>query len=56
MMIMERIIKDSLQEAVRILDAFVSDPQTAGAMERAVEIFAEALLSGGKIISCGNGG
>ena len=54
--LMKTLIENSLHEAERILHAFVSDPQTVGAMERAVEIFAEALLSGGKIISCGNGG
>lgn len=53
---MKTIIENSLHEAERILNAFVSDPQTVGSMERAVEIFAEALLSGRKIISCGNGG
>lgn len=53
---MEEIIRFSLEEARKELEAFLADPQTVPAMEEAVKIMAESLGNGGKIMSCGNGG
>lgn len=50
------IIESSLAAAQEELTAFLSDPATVPSMERIVDIMAESLSSGGKIISCGNGG
>ena len=50
------IIESSLAAAQEELAAFLSDPATVPSMERIVDIMAESLSSGGKIISCGNGG
>ena len=49
------IIEQELQEASKVLDSFLKSP----AMNRisdAAEVMASAVLGGGKIISCGNGG
>ena len=53
---MKEIIGFSLEEARKELEGFLADPQTVPAMEKAVEIMAESLSNGGKIMSCGNGG
>ena len=50
------IIESSLAATQEELAAFLSDPATVPSMERIVDIMAESLSSGGKIISCGNGG
>lgn len=51
-----QIIANSLAEARRTLDDFLSSPETVPAMEAVVDIMAESLRGGGKIICCGNGG
>lgn len=50
------IIKNSLSEAQKALADFLADEATVPAMEAIVDVMAESLRSGGKIISCGNGG
>ena len=50
------IIKHSLEEARKELEAFLADPCTVPSIEEAAKIMAECLKTGGKIISCGNGG
>lgn len=50
------IIRNSLEEAQRILSDFVSDPQTISTMSSIVDIMSTSISSGGKIIACGNGG
>ena len=52
----KEIIEHSLEEARTELDGFLSDPATVPAIERIVDIMAESLSAGGKIMSCGNGG
>ncbi|SDK72934.1 D-sedoheptulose 7-phosphate isomerase [Catalinimonas alkaloidigena] len=49
-------IRDELQEAARVLDAFLNDPTQVQNIEQAAALMAEAIRAGGKIISCGNGG
>ena len=53
---MTEIITHSLEEARDILDRFLSNPETVPSMEQMVGIMAACLRSGGKIMSCGNGG
>lgn len=50
------IIGHSLEEARKELELFLADSETIPAIERAASIMADCLSSGGKIISCGNGG
>ena len=56
MVMVEKIIKNSLDEARRTMETFVSDPAVATAIESAACLIGEALLKGGKVITCGNGG
>ena len=53
---MKEIIINSLNEARDTLECFLSNPATVPSMERMVGIMADCLRSGGKIMSCGNGG
>jgi D-sedoheptulose 7-phosphate isomerase len=55
MMIIEQI-KGNFQQAQEVLVHFISDPQTWEMIEKAGELMVQALKSGNKIISCGNGG
>jgi len=50
------IIENSLSEAMDELTRFLADPATVSSIGRCVDILAEALASGGKVMSCGNGG
>ena len=50
------IIKKSLDDAQRELETFITDPATIPSISEAAGIMAECLSSGGKIMSCGNGG
>lgn len=52
----DNIIRHSLDEALNELNGFLADPRTVPAIERCVDILAEALESGRKVMSCGNGG
>ena len=52
---MERI-KNHFTEAREVLENFISDPQNFLHIEQAGEIIVDAIKSGGKVISCGNGG
>lgn len=52
----EKIIRNSLEQARLALDKFMADPLTVPSMEKMVSIMAGSLRSGGKIMSCGNGG
>jgi len=55
-MMQKEIIIHSLEEARRELETFISDVRTVDTMSAMVDLMREALESGGKIISCGNGG
>ncbi|MGN0202398.1 MAG: SIS domain-containing protein [Candidatus Cryptobacteroides sp.] len=52
----EKIIRHSLGEALDELNIFLADPETLPSIGRGVELLAEALESGHKVMSCGNGG
>lgn len=50
------LIRHELTEAQSVLDTFLSNPDYLLAIEQAAVLMADALKSGHKIISCGNGG
>ena len=50
------IIRQELTEAQSVLDTFINDSANLTAIESAARLMADALQSGHKIISCGNGG
>lgn len=52
----DSIIEHSLAEALNELNAFLADPRTVPSIGRCVDVLAESLASGGKVMSCGNGG
>lgn len=49
-------ILNELKESASILDQFINNGKAIQDIERAVQIMSKALMSGNKIISCGNGG
>ena len=53
---MNDIILAELAEARSVLDTFMADPASVQAIAEAARLMADALRSGHKIISCGNGG
>jgi len=53
---MKKIIEDNLAEAREVLDEFMADPQNIAAISKAGQQLIDAVKSGHKIISCGNGG
>lgn len=52
----QHTIFQELTQAQTVLNAFVSDPNNLSAIQSAAALMAEAIRSGHKIISCGNGG
>lgn len=50
------LIRQELTEAQTVLDTFLGNPDHLSAIEQAAVLMANALKSGRKIISCGNGG
>ena len=50
------VINKELTEASTVLQQFISAPDTVANIQRASSIIAGALIQGGKVISCGNGG
>ena len=53
---MKSIIEANLAEAREVLDEFMADSGNMEAIEKATNILTETVVSGKKIISCGNGG
>ena len=49
-------LREHFDQAQEVLNAFMSDPQGLNAVAEAAEAMASSILSGGKVISCGNGG
>jgi D-sedoheptulose 7-phosphate isomerase len=49
-------IIEQLQEAANVLDAFINDEVSIDKIEQTAELMADAILAGGKIMTCGNGG
>lgn len=52
----QKVIKQELSEAARVLDAFIGNDKNAEDIGQAATIIAETIQSGGKVLSCGNGG
>lgn len=52
----QELIKTELTEANQVLNTFLADEGNLHAIEKAAMAMAEAINSGGKILSCGNGG
>jgi D-sedoheptulose 7-phosphate isomerase len=50
------IFRAELEEARTVLDRFLAAPENLARVTRAAELMAASLKSGGKILSCGNGG
>lgn len=50
------LIKNSLLEAQKVLQDFITDGQNIVRLNTAGEMLSESLRQGGKVISCGNGG
>ncbi|MBQ8706502.1 MAG: D-sedoheptulose 7-phosphate isomerase [Succinivibrionaceae bacterium] len=53
---LEALAKGDLDEARQVLEKFLGDENNIKEIVKAAEMMAEAIRSGGKIISCGNGG
>lgn len=49
-------IKSHFEESFKVLKSFLAYEKNFEAIEKAGELMAESIKSGGKIISCGNGG
>jgi len=52
----KELIRSELLEATRVLDSFLKDENHLLNIEQAAILLADCIQSGGKIISCGNGG
>lgn len=50
------VIRAELSEALQVLDNFLGDPENIAKIELAASIISKAILEGGKVLSCGNGG
>lgn len=53
---MKARILENLNEALEVLEEFISQPENIEAIEKAATLMVESVQRGGKIISCGNGG
>lgn len=53
---MKEIIQQNLEEAQKVLQVFLSNPLQIQKIESVADCLVEALQSGKKILSCGNGG
>lgn len=53
---MEKIIINQLSEAATVLESFLKDKSAIKKIEQAAKLMADSINSGGKIMSCGNGG
>lgn len=53
---MKQLFRNNFNEALDFLDKFISDEKNWEKLENAGELLYKCIRSGGKIISCGNGG
>jgi len=53
---MQNLLKQQFEEARRVLDSFLENPENLKSIEVAGNLMAKALQQGYKILSCGNGG
>ncbi len=51
-----KVVREDLEEAARALDALLRNEEMLAAVAKAGEAIAGAIRSGGKVMSCGNGG
>lgn len=49
-------VKSHFEEALQVLNTFLSDEENFRKIEKAGDIMVESIRNGGKILSCGNGG
>ena len=52
----QQLILDELNEAASVLNTFLADEGNIQAIESAAKLLADSFKSGGKVLSCGNGG
>jgi len=52
----ENLIKEELIQAKNVLDQIINQPAMIKKINQSADIIAHAILSGNKILSCGNGG
>lgn len=52
----QSIIKQELFQAYDVLEKFINSEENLQNLENAASLIAESMTSGGKVISCGNGG
>ena len=50
------LIRNELNEAAHVLQAFMADPQNLLSIEAAAKLIADSFRQQGKVLSCGNGG
>jgi D-sedoheptulose 7-phosphate isomerase len=50
------IIRSELEQAASVLEIFMSDAKNLSLIEEASHLISQSIRTGGKIISCGNGG
>ena len=55
-MVYKDLIMQELLQASDVLDSFIRNKENIALIEEAAQLFAKAFKSGGKAISCGNGG
>jgi D-sedoheptulose 7-phosphate isomerase len=53
---MGNVVIDQLKEAAGVLETFINDQAAIDCIERAAQVMADCIKSGGKIMTCGNGG
>ncbi|MGY5450095.1 D-sedoheptulose 7-phosphate isomerase [Agarivorans sp. MS3-6] len=53
---MKNLIVDELQEAAKVLSAFIADDTNINAIEQAARLLADTFKQQGKVLACGNGG
>lgn len=53
---MKSLIQNSLDEHLRVAQAFMGDAVTVENIDKAARLIADAIKAGGKVLTCGNGG
>lgn len=53
---MDAAIRSHFEEALQVLQLFLADDKGLNAIEQAANLMSSSIQSGGKILSCGNGG
>ena len=53
---LQQYVRQELSEAAMVLDQFLNDDANLEKITRAAELLAESFKTGGKVLSCGNGG